>query len=60
MSEREITVDRTKMVGGRNVIGRRWIILSGDGRREQEHEKMGKKKKGRETAPSQSFKNRDS
>jgi hypothetical protein len=60
MIERGIRVDRTRTVGGGDVIGRRRIILSGDGRREQEQEKMGKKTKVGEPAPSQSFENRDS
>jgi hypothetical protein len=44
MSEGERTVDRKRMVGGRNVIGRRWMIWMGDERREQGHEKRGEKK----------------
>jgi hypothetical protein len=35
MSEGERTVDRKRMVGGRNVIGRRWMIWMGDERREK-------------------------
>jgi hypothetical protein len=45
MSESERTVDRKRMVGGRNVIGRRWMIWTGGGeRREKGHEKRGTKK----------------